>query len=288
MPIRTPKLSSLPGRFACIAFLAFAVVAAPVPSVTFYGMLVDEFGWPYEMNVRVEIHAQGESIFEKSIAPAQGRDYNFLIRIPYDSGTSPNVYSPNALVNGEVVDLKIIALESRAILIQTNFVVAFAPGAVLNINLTAGTDSLGDGIPDELRRWIWLNTGGSGLFDPRLIRAGDDSDFDGITNLDEYLAGTDPANFEDVLQLEAAASGVPNVGKITFYTVPGKTYQVQASDLASTPWTVTAFANSPSGAATYTKFVGTGHFVSLFLPNHDQRKFYRILVEARKGASLVP
>jgi hypothetical protein len=250
---------------------------------------VDEFGWPYESNVRIDVFSGGDQIFTKAIAPARGRDYNFLVRIPYDSGTSTNTYTSDAILPGELVNVKIVALDTGSVLVNTNFVVAFPPGSVLNINLTAGIDSVGDGLPDELRRWIWLNTGAFGAFDPRNIRAQDDSDFDGVSNLDEYRAGTDPANPDDFLNLQVTDSGVPFVGKLTFYSVPGKTYQIQSTDFApENIWNIATFANAPDGAASNTEFIGTGHFVDLFVPTHGFNTFYRIFVASRKGTRIIP
>jgi len=290
MKMRMRHFISCGTILAALIFLAAPDRAgAPMPSLTFYGLLVDEFGWPYETNVRVDIFSAGDQIFSKSIAPARGRDYNFLVRIPYDSGTTATSYTSDAIVPGELVNVKIVALDSGAVLVNTNLVVNFPAGAVFNINLTAGTDSVGDGLPDELRRWIWLNTGVLGPFDPKNIRAQDDSDFDGVSNLDEFRAGTDPANKDDVLQLEVTDSGVPNVGKLTFYSVPGKTYQIRAGDLsADNIWSAATFANSPTGPATFTEFVGTGHFVDLFVPTHGLNSFYRIFVAGRKPSGLVP
>ena len=281
-------------RFTNI-FVALALIAAsaragaPLPSLTFYGMLVDEFGWPYETNVKVELQSAGVPIFTRSLAPARGRDYNFLVRIPYDSGTTGDSYSQSAVSPNQNVALKISSIVTGSVLINTNLVIALYPGSVVNINLSAGTDSVGDGLPDELRRWIWQNTGMGGAFDPHNVRANDDSDFDGVSNIDEYRAGTDPANFEDVLSVEVAPSGVPNVGKLTFYTVPGKTYQISAGDLMpDSLWSITAFANTPDGAATYTDFIGTGHYVSLFVPTTGHPTFYRVFVQGRRGTAIVP
>lgn len=262
---------------------------APLPSLVFYGMLIDEFGWPYESNVSIEVHSKGQSVFARSIAPARGRDYNFLVRIPYDSGTGTNAYAGAAISPGENISLKIVALETGAILINTNFVVSFPPGAVVNVNLTAGTDSVGDGIPDELRRWIWMNTGGLGAFDPSKILASDDSDLDGVSNLDEYRAGTDPANADDVLELALAPTGVPGVGALSFYTVPGKLYQIQTTNLEpGAAWNIVSFANTPDSAARYSDFLGTGHFASLFIPSAEPSQIYRVVVSSKKGATIVP
>src|SRR5437879_6059669 len=91
----------------------------PFRSLPFSGMLVDEFGWPYESNLNVELHAQGIRVLSKSITPAQGRDYNFLIRIPYDSGIGDS-YTKDAISPGDFVSVKITSVVTGAILVNTN------------------------------------------------------------------------------------------------------------------------------------------------------------------------
>jgi hypothetical protein len=64
-----------------------------------------------------------------------------------------------------------------------------------------------------------------------------DSDRDGTSERNEYLAGTDPANPLSVLRLRP--QGVWSEGRMTIFwnAVPGRTYRVQfAERLGGTPW----------------------------------------------------
>jgi hypothetical protein len=267
-----------------------ARAGVPLPFITFYGMLVDEFGWPYQANVNVELSANGVKIYSKSITLAQGQDYNFLFRAPYDSGGAGGTYTTDAIAPGDKLTVKIVTTDTQTVLINTNIVAAFPPGSVVNVNLSAGTDSVGDGLPDELRKWIYYNLGLDGPFDPTKIKANDDSDGDGVSNINEYRAGTDPANADDVLQLFIDNSDRPNVRQLTFYTVPGKAYKIQSSMITSgtTTWSPVLFASSPGGAATNTQVIGTGHYLSVFIPASDSLSFYRISVSSKSGSSIVP
>ncbi len=86
------------------------------------------------------------------------------------------------------------------------------------------------------------------VFDPD-----DDYDGDGVSNRDEYLAGTDPLWAEDKFTLVAFAPHPenPDLLMLTFTTTRAKTYQLHdAPELAQKPdWQVADFRETPDGDA---------------------------------------
>ena len=269
---------SLAGLLALTPASLVRVLAAPAPSLTFYGMLTDEFGWPYADNVKVTVTANGLVVLSQPLQPATGRNYNFIFRLPYDTGVVD--YSSASVTAGDVITITVAAADSGKVLIQRTQTVTVAPGTVLNLNLATSTDSVGDGLPDELRFWIWQSLGLSGAFDPTKIKASDDSDGDGVSNLNEYLAGTDPANASDVFQVTISGSGVPNVARLNFFSVPSKSYHLEVGQLTgdTTIWTPALFASSPQGQATNTSLIGTGHFISAFVPTGGTNLVFRAAI----------
>ena len=269
---------SLAGLLALTPASLVRVLAAPAPSLTFYGMLTDEFGWPYADNVKVTVTANGLVVLSQPLQPATGRNYNFIFRLPYDTGVVD--YSSASVTAGDVITITVAAADSGKVLIQRTQTVTVAPGTVLNLNLATSTDSVGDGLPDELRFWIWQSLGLSGAFDPTKIKASDDSDGDGVNNLNEYLAGTDPANAADVFQVTISGSGVLNVACLHFFSVPSKTYHIEAGQITgdTTVWNPALFASSPPGQATNTSLIGTGHFISAFVPTGGTNMVFRVAI----------
>jgi hypothetical protein len=94
----------------------------------------------------------------------------------------------------------------------------------VNIITLADTDS--DGIPDE-----WENDHG---FNPGSNNDRDtDADTDGLTNLEEYLAGTNPTNNSSFLRLDITRGTLPtlNVGAIS-----NRTYAIDYRDNLNQSW----------------------------------------------------
>ena len=77
-------------------------------------------------------------------------------------------------------------------------------------------DADGDGLPDE-----WEQAYG---FDPAVNDANRDGDEDGATNYEEFVAGTDPTNANEVLK--ATLDGGLGTGTLTWSSVAGKHYRV--------------------------------------------------------------
>lgn len=106
--------------------------------------------------------------------------------------------------------------------------VALGPDQVFT---TVAGDRDGDGMPDDWEVQNGLNPDDPGDADL-------DSDGDGFTNQEEFIAGTDPQNAVDRLRITAIAIDGDSV-EITFTSVPGKVYQLEATnDLAGGVWEI--------------------------------------------------
>lgn len=124
------------------------------------------------------------------------------------------------------------------------------------------TDSDGDGIPD----WWMLKFFGHATGQQNdLSRATDDADGDGLNNLQEFFAGTDPTNPNAVLALQISPGVATNTVSLTWPAVPGKSYLVQFNDdLKISSWT------NYSGSVSVIGRIG-----SIAVPVSTPTRFYR-------------
>jgi len=94
--------------------------------------------------------------------------------------------------------------------------------------LSASGDADGDGLPDA-----WEQANHTQIFVPN---ANDDPDHDGFSNLQEYLAGTDPNDSSSFLKLQPLQVGTGN-GTLQFLAASNHTYSVlHKQSLSDTVW----------------------------------------------------
>ena len=99
------------------------------------------------------------------------------------------------------------------------------PGAP-NTSVVPETDADEDGMPDAWEQLHGLNVG--------VNDAAGDLDGDGLSNRDEYLAGTDPQNATSGLRLIVRSESETSTS-LTFEGIQGRTYTVQVSGSLESP-----------------------------------------------------
>src|SRR5262249_29244263 len=101
----------------------------------------------------------------------------------------------------------------------------------------------GDGLPDNWELQHGLNPNSASGDDG----ADGDPDHDKFSNLQEYLAGTDPRDANSRLRIVSLANGGHIV---TWSSVPGKVYQVLATVDATSGFAAVSGAITATGATT--------------------------------------
>ena len=113
-------------------------------------------------------------------------------------------------------------------LVAANDLKIDAAGAYAILNIMLATDENHNGIADEYEKSkeyeMWL-LGIDGPFDPEA-----DYDHDGASNRNEYLAGTDPFNPEDLFRASTVSEVSSGLLAITFGANAGRTYVVKESE----------------------------------------------------------
>lgn len=112
-----------------------------------------------------------------------------------------------------------------------------------------GADADGDGLADA---WELLN------FGTLANGAGGDADGDGASNLQEYLAGTNPNDANNLLVITAYATAAEGrSASLTWQTAPTRNYFIdQNLDLDTPLWFDSGLGLIPPDGATTTRLVG--------------------------------
>jgi hypothetical protein len=158
------------------------------------------------------------------------------------------------------------------VLIMTNTCGLFAKGGgtlivgslVLDPNLSA----LGDGIPNG-----WKQQYGFNPLDPAVANA--DSDGDGLSNLQEFLAGTDPTNSASSVRI-TSMQAIGNDLRIAWSVVTGKTYAVELATNTVDGSYVNAFANLATVAVSASPSITETNYLDTGAVTNGVTRYYRI------------
>lgn len=246
----------------CIAVLAALLQPAaveafpPAPDVIIYGLVKDQYGVPLANTADLVILiATNGAIVTTPIQPNLAIGVNYALRVPMDSGIIPVPYTANALTNGALYTLYVVQNGTTNLPLEmasAPFPMG-APSQTIQQNLTLGTDSNGDGIPDSWEtsflQALGLNIALANI-NPNGIYTSD-----GRTLYQEYLLGNYPYNsnaFNVTIVSQQAGSAV-----LDFTTTSSRTYTVFGSpDLKM--WTPLTFTIPAAGVQTMTSYYASG------------------------------
>ena len=201
----------------------------PAPHHLIYGTVRNELGDPLPSD-------SGQIIFEAAsattiITPVIS-DFepgvNYKIQIPMDAGITSDLYKPTALKPAVPfrIRVRIGAVTYLPIEMSGDFSTLGQPAKRTRLNLTLGEDLDGDGIPDAWERALIAALGGNKTLND--INSTDDADKDGLSNLDEYLAGTYAFDKQDGFGLKILGTENSN-SLLEFTAIRGRTYTVYGS-----------------------------------------------------------
>lgn len=199
----------------------------PAPYHLFYGVVRDELGNPINAETGLVILESGSGVQVSSpIALGIEPGISYRLPVPMDAGVTSDAYRPTAL--RPLLPFKMRVRIGNAVFLPIEMAGDFSSlgdaGGRTRIDLTLGEDSDGDGLPDAWERALLAQLGGD-LSD---VNGADDTDGDGLSNLDEYISGSYAFDKENGFLLTAVPSpdGPP---LLEFLAIKGRTYTLHGS-----------------------------------------------------------
>jgi len=254
----------------------------PAPSHLLYGVVRDEMGNPLTLETAEVIleTSSGVSI-SAPIIPGLGAGVNYKLAVSIDAGVSAEIYKATAFRTTTPFRLRVRIGQTIYLPIEMSgdFSKLGQPAALTRLDLTLGEDANGNGIPDAWERAMIAASGGK----LKEVRPGEDSDGDGLANLQEYLAGTHVFDNKDGFSLRVVdvKASAPT---LEFMSIRGRTYTVfGSSDLQG--WAQVPFRFSTDAAESVDRQNYRANDTRVVrvsvLPSPDQPaiRFFRLRVE---------
>lgn len=222
-----PCLTLLVAMASLAALTAFAY--PPAPHHIIYGMVRDDMGNPLTLTNAEVVLATVDGIQIKAqVIPELTPGMNYRLFISMDSGLTPDSYQITALrqqmlfrLQAKIRNVTYLPLEMVG---QTSRL--GKPGESTRFDLTLGEDADGDGLPDAWERAVIAALGGKLVIEN--INPDDDLDGDGMTNLQEYLAGTFAFDPKDGFRVNIVTIK-DNHPVLEFLAIRGRSYSFEAS-----------------------------------------------------------
>ncbi|MDA1274733.1 MAG: thrombospondin type 3 repeat-containing protein [Verrucomicrobia bacterium] len=272
------KIATLFALLALVPIHAFP----PTPPHVLFGMIRDEMGNPLTVSGAELIleTSTGKSI-NGTVVPGLEPGVNYKFAVPLDAAVRSDIYRRDALQVSVPFKMRVRIGTSDYLPIEMRgeFSKLGQSAQSTRLDLTLGEDANGNGLPDAWERAI-LAASGSKLTE---VSPHDDSDGDGLSNLDEYIAGTNAFDSEDGFSLKVVEVN-GSVPSLEFMSIQGHTYKVfGSSDLND--WAQTAFriASDSTDAPDRQNYQANDSRVVRVLvhpaPEQPTMRFFRLRVE---------
>ncbi len=255
----------------------------PSPYYTIQGIVRDQVGNTLDVDgAEIVLLRDDEEIGRAPVTRALRPDSNYELRIRIDQNRSATrAYSPKAVPAIGLYSLAVDLGGQRYHPIEVAGDLRVGQGGErVKLDLNLGSDTDGDGLPDAWEEWqlyqLGEYPGSPGWNLSRIDRAGD-LDGDGVSNFQEYVAGTFAGDATERFELKLL-SIVGETASFEFFAITGKVYKIEAStDLAT--WVEIPFSVTPGGPpALFHRAADVA-----VLPAHaaypaGEKRFYRLTV----------
>ena len=273
--------------FYLISLISLSATPFAALPYTFVGRVVNWEGKVQGTGAGIVIrvkNASGRLLAKTETFSSDATPYNFRLSVPV--ATAP---ADGCAVTGDRLVFEIVDATGASypnVVPEAKCVVGRS-GGLCRLDINLSTDSDGDGVPEQyieaISGYMWES--GHYVWEPDA-----DWDGDGVSNKDEYKAGTNPFLAEDYFRIKAlealAEAGAEGFFPISFFAYPGRTYGVRATESlgGDAEWIYVPFTSEPDGTASANFFLnetssgGSGRTIYV-RKSGASGGFYRVTVE---------
>ncbi len=246
----------------------------PQPCSVVHGLVRDAYGYPYVSSAQIRLEHAGTECDRADLVGVLAGGINYRLELDLDSGGTP--YAPYAVHTGDTVQIVVTAGGTVQPTLPVSALTVGKPGELVRLDLCTGVDADGDGLPDAWEEELVAQSNGA-LAGIEAVDPDGDFDGDGLSNRQEFLAGTFAFLPTDLLQIDTAVQAGNNRLKLRFLTSDRITYRVLASDdLRGNGWLPIPFALTEEGALGYEELVGDGAYRDVYVDAAAPVAFLRI------------
>ena len=246
-------------RLAALAWLLLGVgviaprLAAfpPAPHYTIFGIVRDQVGATLAVEgAEIILLKNNLEIGRAPVRAAALSGQNYELDIAIDqTRPSSRVYSDRAVAAQGIYSVVVELNGERFFPIEVAGTLRAGNGGErVRLDLNLGVDANRDGLPDVWQEWQLYQAGrrpGTPGWDINLITRDGDFDGDGVSNYQEYVAGTFAGDATERFELRITGKTATAVA-FEFYGITGKVYGLEQSTNLTT-WTAAEFSLSPGG-----------------------------------------
>lgn len=257
----------------------------PAPYYTLFGLVRDQVGQTLSADgANIILLKNGLEIARSPVVNGVKFDQNYELNIRIDQARSGTwMYSERAVAAEGSFSLA-VELDGQWYypIEASGSLTAGKGGERVRLNLTLGEDTDGDGLPDIWEMWQLYQAGfypdANGNWPLHLIDRAGDLDGDGVSNWQEYLAGTFAGDAAERFELQIKEKTSTEV-RFEFYAVTGKTYTLERSSDLKT-WARVPFTIGSPGIGSLIHTAGEAGVVSAFATPSaaSVQEFYRLTV----------